>query len=152
MTVNWSNIPFSILFWWLLSTKASWQSLVQMILTKTHGMYKGLVCIRFLRIHHLKNLARYVFVFWSPTPRLEDVVPQFLDLCISLSFYPSIWPRKSLDQLTKESQMSVQKDMTVMLMSLLVTQTLCPVTIQIIPQLDASLIATFFNPAMRVEV
>lgn len=39
-----------------------------------------------------------------------------------------------------------------MLMSLLVTQTLCPVTIQIIPQLDASLTTTFFKPAMHVEV
>lgn len=75
-----------------------------------------------------------------------------MDLCVSLYFNPSIWPRKSLDQLTKESQMSVQKDMFAMLVSWLVTQTLCPVTIQIIPQLDASLITTFFNPAMRVEV
>lgn len=32
-------------------------------INENNGMYKGLVCIRFLRIHHLKNLARYVFVF-----------------------------------------------------------------------------------------
>ena len=50
----------------------------------------------------------------QPLPRRScSTLPGFV--CFPF-FYVSIWPRKSLDQLTKESQMSVQKDMTVMWM------------------------------------
>jgi len=77
-----------------------------------------------------------------------------MEVCVCVCFpifYPGIWPRKSLDQLTKESQMSVQKDMIVMLMLLLVTQALRPLTTDDLTTDIRINNYHLFNPAMHVE-